>query len=46
MGATWADDIFKCNIVNEDGLTSIELSPSFVPKGPSDNCLSLVQVMA
>ena len=37
MAATLADDIFKCNFVNENVLISIRTSPNFVPKGPIDN---------
>ena len=46
MAATLADDIFKCNFVNENVLISIKTSLSFVPKGPIDNKSSLVQEMA
>ena len=45
MAATLADDIFKCNFVNENVLTSIKISLNFVPKGPIDSNSSLVQVM-
>ena len=46
MAATWADDIFKCNFVNENVSVSIKIPLNFVPKAPIDNNLSLVQVMA
>ena len=46
MAATLADDIFKCNFVNENVLILINISLNFVPKGPIDNKSSMVQVMA
>ena len=46
MAATLADDIFKCNFVNENVLISMKISLNFVPMGPTDNASSLVQVMA
>ena len=46
MAANWADDIFKCNFVNENASVSINIPLNFVLKGPIDNKWSLVQVMA
>ena len=46
MAATWADDIFKCNFINENISFSMNIPLNFVPKGPTDNKWSLVQVMA
>ena len=46
MTATWADDIFICNFVNEIVSISIKIPPNFVPKGLIDNKWWLVQVMA
>ena len=45
MAATLADEIFKCNFVNEKFLILIKISLKFVPKGPIDNKAALVQVM-
>ena len=33
----WADDIFKCIILNENDKIQIQISPKLVPKGPIDN---------
>ena len=44
MVATWADDIFKCNFVNENVSFLTTNSQKFVPKGPIDNKWSLAQV--
>ena len=46
MVGTLADDIFKCNFLNDNGSISIKISLNFVPKGPIDNKWSLLQVMA
>ena len=46
MAATWADDIFKCNIVSEDVLTSIKISLNLVSKGRINNMPTLVQIIA
>ena len=46
MAATWADDIFKCNFINENVWVSIKIPLNFVPEGPINNKFSLVQVMA
>ena len=42
----FADDIFKRIFVNENVWISIEISLKFVPKGPVNNILALVQIMA
>ena len=42
----FADDVFKCNFVNENVWIPIKISLKFVPKGPINNILSLVQIMA
>ena len=41
-----ADNIFKCNFVNENVPILIKISLNIVPKRPIDNKSSLVQVMA
>ena len=46
MATILADDIFKCNFLNEKARISITISLKFVPKGPIDNESALVQVMA
>ena len=40
-----ADDIFKCNFVDDLFLISMQISLNYVRKGPIDNKSSLVQVM-
>ena len=45
-GRHFPDDIFKCIFLNEDAWISIKISLKFVPKGPINNILALVQVMA
>ena len=45
MAATWTDDIFKCNIVSEDVLTSIKISLNFVSSGRIDDMPAFVQIM-
>ena len=42
----FADDIFKCIFVNENLWIPIRNSLKFVPKGPINNILALVQTMA
>ena len=42
----FADDIFKCILLNENALTSIQISLKFIPKGPINNMPALVQIMA
>ena len=39
-------DIFKCIFLNENVLISIKISLKFIPKGPINNILTLVQIMA
>ena len=46
MAAILADDIFKCIFLNENVRISIKISLKFLPNGPIDNKLALVQVMA
>ena len=46
MAATWVDNIFKFNFVNENVSISLKIPLNFFPKGPIDNKWSLVQVMA
>ena len=41
----FADDVFKCNLLNENVWIPIKLSLKFVPKGPINNIPSLVQIM-
>ena len=40
------DDIFKCILLNENVLISIEISLNFVHTGPLNNIPALVQIMA
>ena len=42
----FADDIFKCILLNENVLISIKISLKFTPKGPINNIPALLQVMA
>ena len=42
----FADDIFKCNFLNENVWIPIKISLEFVPKGPINNIPPLVQIMA
>ena len=42
----FADDIFKCILLNENVMISIKISLKFVPKGPINNIPALVQIMA
>ena len=42
----FADDVFKCNFLNENVWISIETSLKFIPKGPINNIPALVQIMA
>ena len=46
MAATSADDISKCDFVNENDLIAISISSNCVAEGPIDNRTSLVHVMA
>ena len=45
-GRHFADVIFKCNFLDEDIWTLINLSLKFVPKGQINNIPALVQIMA
>ena len=45
-GRHFADDIFKCIFLNENVSIAIKISLKFVPKGPINNNLALVQIMA
>ena len=45
-GRHFADDIFKCILLNENVWILIEISLKFVPKGPINNISALVQIMA
>ena len=40
------DDVFRCIFLNENICISIKISLKFVPKGPINNILVLVQIMA
>ena len=42
----FADDVFKCNFLNENVWILIKISLKFVPKGPINNIPALVQIMA
>ena len=45
-GRHFPDDIFRCILLNENIWFAINISLSFVPKGPIDNIPVLVQIMA
>ena len=45
-GRHFADDTFKCIFLNENFWIPIKISVKFVPKGPINNILALVQIMA
>ena len=45
-GRHFADDIFKCNFMNENVWIPIKISLKFVPEGPINNISALVQIMA
>ena len=45
-GRHFADDIFKCILLNENVLLPIKISLKFVPKCPINNISTLVQIMA
>ena len=45
-GHHFADDIFKCILLNENVWITIKNSLKFVPKGPIDNIPALFQIMA
>ena len=42
----FADDVFKCNFLNENVWIPIKVSLKFVPIGPINNIPALVQIMA
>ena len=45
-GRHFADDIFKCIVLNENTSISIDISLKFVPEGRINNIPALVQIMA
>ena len=45
-GRHFADDIFKCILLNENFLILNKISLKYVPWGPIDNMAALVQIMA
>ena len=45
-GRHFSDDIFKCIFLSENVSITIKISLTFVPKGPINNILALVQIMA
>ena len=45
-GRHFADDIFRCNFVNEKFCALIKMSLKFVPKSHIDDNPALVQIMA
>ena len=45
-GRHFTDDTFKRILLNENVRTSIKISLKFVPKGPINNIVALVQIMA
>ena len=45
-GRHFADDIFKCILLNKNVWIPIKISMKFVPKGPINNIPALVQIMA
>ena len=46
MTASLAEDIFKCIFLNENNITTIQISLQFVPRSPIYNMSAFVQVMA
>ena len=44
-GRQFTDDILQCIFLNENVWIPIEISLKFIPKGPIDNILALVQIM-
>ena len=42
----FADDIFKCILLNENVWIPIKISTKFSPKGPINNILALVEIMS
>ena len=45
-GRHFADDVFKCNFLNENAWIPIKISLKFVPEGSINNIPALVQIMA
>ena len=45
-GLHFTDDTYRCIFLNENVCISIEISLQFEPKGPINNMLALVQIMA
>ena len=45
-GRHFADDIFRCILVNEKFYILIRVLLKFLPKGPNDNNPALVKIMA
>ena len=45
-GRHFPDDIFKCILLNESVWVSVKISLTFVPNGPINYILALVQIMA
>ena len=45
-GRHFADDIFKCIFLNENVWIPVRISLKYVPEGPFNNILALVQIMA
>ena len=45
-GRHFADDIFKCILLNGNAWFSIKISLRYVPCGPTDNKRALVQIVA
>ena len=46
MAAILADNIFKCNLLNENDKILIQISLKLVPSSPIDNKSAFVQVIA
>ena len=45
-GCHFANNIFKCILLNQNAWILINVSQNFVPKGPINNIPALVQIMA
>ena len=45
-GCYFADDVLKCIFLNENVWISLKIPLKFVPRGPINNILALVQIMA
>ena len=46
MAAVLSDDILKCIFLNENDRIQIQISLKFIPRSPTDNKPTLLQVMA